>query len=57
MGLSVSEHGIVEVESGDVAQYATEAEVYERIGLAYVEPELREGHGEIAAAQMATSPT
>ncbi len=50
MGLSVSEHGIVEVESGDVAQYTTEAEVYERIGLAYVEPELREGRGEIGAA-------
>ena len=50
MGLSVSEHGITEVESGDVAKYATEAEVYERLGLAYIEPELREGNGEIAAA-------
>ena len=50
MGLSVSEHGITEVESGDVARYATEGEVYERLGLAYIEPELREGRGEIAAA-------
>jgi DNA polymerase (family 10) len=50
MGLSVSEHGIVHVESGDVARYATEAEVYERLGLAYIEPELREDRGEIAAA-------
>ncbi len=50
MGLSVSEHGITEVESGAVAKYATEAEVYDRLGLAYVEPELREGNGEIAAA-------
>jgi DNA polymerase (family X) len=50
MGLSVSEHGITEAESGDVARYATEAEVYERLGLAYIEPELREGNGEIAAA-------
>ena len=49
-GLSVSEHGIAETESGEVARYATEAEVYERLGLAYIEPELREGHGEIAAA-------
>ncbi len=49
-GLSVSENGIVEVESGDVARYATEEEVYERLGLAYIEPELREGNGEIAAA-------
>ena len=49
-GLSVSEHGILESESGEVARYATEAEVYERLGLSYVEPELREGNGEIAAA-------
>ena len=49
-GLSVSEHGVLETESGEVALYATEAEVYERLGLAYIEPELREGRGEIAAA-------
>jgi DNA polymerase (family X) len=50
MGLSVSEHGITEIESGEVARYATEADVYERLGLAYIEPELREANGEIAAA-------
>jgi DNA polymerase (family X) len=50
MGLSVSEHGITEIESGEVARYATEAEVYERLGMAYIEPELREANGEIAAA-------
>ena len=49
-GLSVSENGILQTESGKVARYATEAEVYERLGLAYIEPELREGNGEIAAA-------
>lgn len=50
MGLSVSEHGIAETESEKVQRYATEAEVYRRIGLDYIEPELREGNGEIAAA-------
>lgn len=50
MGLSVSEHGITETESGDVERFATEAEVYERLGLRYIEPELREGRGEIKAA-------
>lgn len=50
MGLSVSEHGVLETESGDVARYATEAQVYEHLGLAYIEPELREGNGEVAAA-------
>ena len=49
-GLSVSEHGITDEESGEVARYRTEAEVYARLGLAYIEPELREGGGEIAAA-------
>jgi DNA polymerase (family 10) len=49
-GLSVSEHGITAVEEGDVARYATEEEVYGRLGLDYIEPELREGNGEIAAA-------
>ncbi|MCD6014811.1 MAG: hypothetical protein K0R88_895 [Solirubrobacterales bacterium] len=49
-GLSVSEHGITELDGGDVARYASEAEVYGRLGLDYIEPELREGNGEIAAA-------
>ena len=50
VGLSVSEHGITDVESGEVTLCATEEEVYERLGLAYIEPELREGGGEIKAA-------
>jgi DNA polymerase (family 10) len=50
VGLSVSEHGIADIESGDVARCSTEAEVYGRLGLAYIEPELREANGEIAAA-------
>jgi DNA polymerase (family X) len=49
-GLSVSEHGITAVEDGEVARFGSEAEVYERLGLDYIEPELREGNGEIAAA-------
>jgi DNA polymerase (family 10) len=50
-GLSVSEHGITEVESGEVELCASEAAVYERLGYAYVEPELREGRGELKAAR------
>jgi DNA polymerase (family X) len=50
MGLSVSEHGIKDTESGKVEKHETEAAVYERLGLAYIEPELREGRGEIRAA-------
>lgn len=51
MGLSVSEHGIAELESDEVTRCADEAGVYARLGLDYIEPELREGRGEIALAE------
>jgi len=50
-GLSVSEHGITETETGKVDLCETEAGVYERLGYAYIEPELREGRGELKAAR------
>jgi DNA polymerase (family 10) len=50
-GLSVSEHGITDVESGEVELCADEEAVYARLGYAYVEPELREGRGELKAAR------
>lgn len=50
-GLSVSEHGITEVETGKVELCETEEGVYERLGYAYIEPELREGRGELKAAR------
>lgn len=50
-GLSVSEHGITDTESGDVTACETEAAVYERLGYDYIEPELREGRGELKAAR------
>jgi DNA polymerase (family 10) len=50
-GLSVSEHGITDTESGKTDLCESEAEVYERLGYAYIEPELREGRGELKAAR------
>ncbi len=50
-GLSVSEHGVTEVESGETELCASEERVYERLGYAYIEPELREGRGELKAAR------
>jgi DNA polymerase (family X) len=55
-GLSVSEHGITDTETNEVTRCATEAEVYETLGLSYVEPELREGMGEIRAAEKGSLP-
>lgn len=50
MGLSVSEHGITDTETGTVTRCEDEAGVYRRLGLAYIEPELREGRDEIERA-------
>ncbi len=50
-GLSISEHGIVETESGETTLCESEVAVYERLGYAYIEPELREGRGELKAAR------
>jgi DNA polymerase (family X) len=55
-GLSVSEHGITEVESGEVELCASEEAVYERLGYAFIEPELREGRGELKAAREGALP-
>ncbi len=55
-GLSVSEHGITETESGRVDLCESEADVYERLGYAYIEPELREGRGELKAARAGELP-
>ena len=55
-GLSVSEHGITESESGEVETCEAEAAVYERLGYDYIEPELREGRGELKAAREGTLP-
>ncbi|MGN6372448.1 MAG: DNA polymerase/3'-5' exonuclease PolX [Solirubrobacteraceae bacterium] len=49
-GVHVSEYGVLADASGRTSVCASEQEVYELLGLAYVEPELREDRGEIAAA-------
>jgi DNA polymerase (family X) len=55
-GLSVSEHGITDAESGEVTLCESEAEVYERLGYPYIEPELRENRGELQAARAGRLP-
>ena len=49
-GLHVSEYGLLDDETGVTHRCATEEEVYQRLGYAYIEPELREGRGELQAA-------
>jgi DNA polymerase (family 10) len=50
-GLSVSEYGVTTVETGEVATFATEEELYAHLGYAYIPPELRENRGELQAAR------
>ncbi len=55
-GLHVSEYGILDDATGVSHMYATEQEVYERLGLAHIEPELRENRGELEAARAGALP-
>jgi DNA polymerase (family X) len=50
-GLKVSEYGIETVETGEVLRCRDETEVYQRLGMDWVPPELRENRGEIEAAR------
>ncbi|HEY6584564.1 MAG TPA: DNA polymerase/3'-5' exonuclease PolX [Gaiellaceae bacterium] len=49
-GLSISEYGVKETQSGEVWTARTEEELYERLGYKWIPPELREGRGELKAA-------
>src|SRR5439155_9000773 len=55
-GLSVSEYGIAEVETGVVHAFATEEEVYAFLGYEWIAPELRENLGELDAARRGELP-
>src|SRR5215208_4327964 len=55
-GLHVSEYGILDDADEITRTCATEEEVYELLGLEYVEPELRENRGELKAARDGTLP-
>jgi DNA polymerase (family 10) len=50
-GLHVSEYGIADDETGDSLAFTSEEEVYERLGMKWIPPELREDRGELAAAR------
>ena len=56
-GLSVSEYGVKDVESGEVFTATTEEELYEHLGYQWIPPELREGRGELEAARKRELPT
>src|SRR5829696_3868328 len=55
-GLHISEYGILDDGTGETTRCATEEEVYERLGLPWIPPELREGRGELEAASRGELP-
>ena len=55
-GLHVSEYGIADDESGDSLACESEEQVYERLGMQFIPPELRENRGELAAARSQALP-
>jgi DNA polymerase (family X) len=50
-GLSISENGIKNVESGEIFKTGSEQELYGFLGYQYIPPELRENLGELDAAR------
>lgn len=55
-GLTLSEYGLFQVADNARVAGRTEEEVYERLGLLWIPPELREGQGEIEAAEQQALP-
>ncbi|MGH2447979.1 MAG: DNA polymerase/3'-5' exonuclease PolX [Chloroflexota bacterium] len=55
-GLSLSEYGITSIETSKRENFRDEVAFYQRLGLEWVSPELREGLGEIEAAQQGLLP-
>jgi DNA polymerase (family 10) len=55
-GLKLNEYGLFRVEDGAIVAGQTEAGIYEALGLAEIPPELREGRGEIEAAERRALP-
>jgi DNA polymerase (family 10) len=55
-GLSISEYGVTNVETGDVFSTEDEDALYEFLGYQPIPPELRENHGELDAARRGELP-
>jgi DNA polymerase (family X) len=55
-GLKVSEYGIEDTATGEVFASPDEVEVYKRLGMEWIPPELRENRGELKAAREGTLP-
>jgi DNA polymerase (family 10) len=55
-GLSLSEYGITVLDTGKLEKFTNEEAFYQRLGLQYIPPEIREGGEEIERAARGTVP-
>ncbi len=55
-GLKLSEYGITVVATDKLEKFATEEEFYDRLGMQYIPPEIREAQGEIEKAERGSIP-
>ena len=55
-GYKLSEYGLFDRKNGKQIAGKTEEEVYKTLGLRWIEPEMRENHGEIEASQAGKLP-
>ncbi len=57
-GLTINEYGVFRLDNpeGEPVASVTEAEVYAAVGLPWIQPELREDRGEVAAAESGVLP-
>ncbi len=56
MGINISEYGLAKEGTGEYEPVASEEEIYARLGLSCIPPELREDTGEIEAAERGELP-
>jgi len=55
-GWRLNEYGLIDLETGRAVAGEDEAGIYRALGLAWIEPELREDRGEVEAARAGTLP-
>ncbi|MDA0769879.1 MAG: hypothetical protein BZY79_04760 [SAR202 cluster bacterium Casp-Chloro-G4] len=57
LGLSLNEYGLTDKETGELEMFSDEEGIYQRLGMVYVPPELRQGVWEVQAARENRIPT
>ncbi len=55
-GLSLNEYGAKNIETDEIEEFSSEEEIYRRLDLPYIAPELREDSGELEAAEAGELP-